>query len=501
MPELTKRIDPLSFPILGLIAVSACGPVSPQDSGTDGTDGTGTDGTSAGPSAGPTSDPTDTSRPTTTEPMPECQSDSDCDQNYCGYCSIQGTCEEGVGCCGGYGAQLVASKWRCQPPYDCYSDEECGDFGYACIAGQCGESQPIPLPGCDPPDGFGSEWNLGNAPSAFILADLDGDFDLDFAAAEPASGMIEIGFNDGAGTFNLAGAFVNFAEGPTSELALAAGDLDNDGDIDLAVTQRGANGVLNLLFNDGAVFTAGEPRVTAPFPVQVFIADMNGDGLTDVATVSDGEPRFGIQFGEGNGQFAPEQPGIADAIEARARVGDLSSDGLADLLAPMPTDGGGSFLAFAGGKGPFLELLRQFHAPEAFGMAVLGADLDFQMLTDVIAVHAHLAGGMAQVWAGTEVGQWSNGRQRYITTQALLGGVMAEFDAVPGPDLISATGAANFVVLAGDGKGGFACEHIFNVIGPSAPALIAVGDVDNDGRNDIVAGGSDSLAISITHVF
>nr|WP_293172755.1 VCBS repeat-containing protein [Nannocystis sp.] len=496
---MNKRIDPLGFPILGLITFAACGPGAPQDSGTEGTSA-GTESTSAGPTSDPTSDPTDPTRPTTTEPMPECESYDDCDHLYCGYCSSEGVCEESVGCCGGYGAQIPASKWRCSPGYDCYSDEECG-FGYACISGECGESPAIPLPGCDPPDGFGSEWNLSNAPSAFILADLDGDTDLDFAAALPASGMIEIGFNDGNGNFNLAGAFVNFAEGPTGELALAAGDLDNDGDIDLAVTRREANGVLHLLFNDGAVFTVGEPRPTAPFPVQVFISDINGDGLPDVATVSEAEPRLGIQLGDGNGQFSPEQPGTVVPIETRAWVGDFSLDGVPDLLAPIPSDAGGIFVAFVGGKGPFLEPLRQFNAPEAASMAVLGADLDFQMLTDVVAVHAHEGAGMAQVWAGTELNQWSNGRQRYITTRPLLGGALAEFDAVPGPDLISATDQSNFVVLAGDGKGGFTCEHIFDIVGPSSPALIAVGDVDNDGRNDIVAGGSGSLTVSITHLF
>ncbi len=500
MPDLTKRIDPRSFPILGLIAVSACGPVSPQDSGTAGTDSTGTDGTSAGPTSDPSSDPTDPTRPTTTEPIPECQSDSDCDQNYCGYCSLAGTCEEGVGCCGGYGASLVAGKWRCSPPYDCYSDEECA-FGYACLGGACSESPAIPLPGCDPPDGSGSEWNLGSAPSAFILADLDGDLDLDFAAAEPATGMIEIGFNDGAGTFNLAGAFINIAEGPTGELALAAGDLDNDGDIDLAVTRREAVGVLHLMFNDGALFNDGEIRPTAPFPAQVFIADLNGDGFPDVATVSEGQPTLVLNLGEGNGQFSPEQPGTADAIEARAWVGDFSLDGVADLFAPVPSDVGGIFVAFVGGKGPVLEPLRQFNAPEAASMAVLGADLDLQMLTDVVAVHAHEGAGMAQVWAGTDLHQWSNGRQRYITTRPLLGGVLAEFDAVPGPDLISATDQSSFVVLAGDGQGGFACEHTFDLVAPSSPALIAVGDVDNDGRNDVVAGGANSLTVSITRLF
>jgi len=500
MPDLHKRIDPLSFPILGLFGAVACGPIAPQTGETDGTsDGTGTDSTSAGPSTDPTVGPTDPTRPTTTEPpMPECRSSADCDDIYCGYCS-EGVCRESVGCCGEYVAKRTDTKWRCSPPYDCYSDDEC-DFGYACLSGGCIESPPIPLPGCPSPDGVESEWNLGTAPSAFLLADIDGDLDLDLAAVEPTSKMIEIRFNDGAGDFGIAGANIQINPEPIGDLALAAGDLDGDGEIDLAVTQHDADGVLHLLFNDGLTFNlVSQP--TAPLPVQVFIADIDGDNNLDIATIHEAEPSFGVHLGDGAGNFSPVQPGIPEPVGARAWVGDLSLDGFTDLLAPFP--GTASFMAWSGGGGPLLNPLRQFEAPEAAAaatLALLGADLDLQGLPDVVLVHPQDATGMVQVWAGNAPGEWSSGRQRYLTTRPLLGGVLAELDATPGPDLLSATGQSDIVVLPGDGKGGFACEHLLGTAGPSAPALIAVGDVDNDGRPDILAGSSDTPTVRLLHL-
>lgn len=503
MPDLRPRFDPLSFPLLGMLGALACGPVAPQDTtsggpSTDsGTDATTTPGTTPGtdPTVDPTVDPTttDPTRPTTTEPNPECSSDSDCDDMYCGYC-IEGRCLESPGCCGYDGAVQIDGKWRCSPPPYCYSDDEC-DFGYVCGLG-CIESQPIPLPNCDPPDGDAASWNLGNAPSAFLLADLDGDGDLDLAAGEPGPASIEIALNDGAGNFVLAGAF-GVSGAPSEDLALAASDLDSDGDIDLAVTTHRADGVLHLLFNQGdATFMVGDPRPVGPLPVQVFTADMNGDGALDLLTINEGNSGAGVQFGDGKGLFTAEQPAIAEFIKPRAAVGQFTSDGPADLLAPDPN--GAAFSLWAGGQGPLLLPLRTFIAPEAAAtMAVLAGDLDLQGAPEIVLVHPDGQTGMAQVWASLAPDAWSFGRLRFTTSLPLTGGLLAELGGLPGPDLIAATGTNSIIMLPGDGNSGFLCEHVIGIAGTSAPALLAVGDVDGDGRLDVIAGGLGDTAVSV----
>ncbi|MBA3545433.1 MAG: VCBS repeat-containing protein [Nannocystis sp.] len=493
MPDLNNHaglvsfVSFVSFPILGLLGAAACGPAGSPAGETDATS-TGTEDATTDSPTNP-SDPTrpTTTEPTTTEPpIPECELDSQCYISaYCNQC-YQGSCRMNPVCS--------------EEPYD-YDYDDCDTYrdcpeNYTCSRGECVEVPPFVLPICPPPAMDVSQWNLSNAPSAFVLADLDGDLDLDLAAAEPASGSIEIALNDGAGNFLLAGAYA-LAPEATGDLALAAGDLDKDGDLDLVVTRREVQGTLNLLFNDGAVFTvAVAPQFLATLPEQVFVADLNGDGALDVMTINDSAASVTVQMGDGTGKLASKQAGIMPTITGPAVLTDLSIDGVADLLAPIADNEAALWI---GGPKPLLTPLQTFPVPAA-DVAALAADLDLDNLPDLVFVQADRAAGLAEVWSGTASKAWAFEPSRYPTSLPLTGGLLAELDPKPGPDLVAATGLARLTVLLGTGSGGFACEHIADIAGTSAPGLLAVGDVDGDGLPDIVAGGLGGPTIEILHL-
>jgi hypothetical protein len=136
-----------------------------------------------------------------------------------------------------------------------------------------------------------------------------------------------------------------------------AGDFNGDGHLDLAVANSGAGGfsydtVTILLGNGDGTFKTGASYVVGSHPFSVVVADLNGDGIPDIATANEVSNTVGVLLGMGDGTFRPavQYPDSSDPIWIEA--GDFNHDGSLDLVTA--NDQGNALHVFLGnGDGTF----------------------------------------------------------------------------------------------------------------------------------------------------
>jgi hypothetical protein len=154
-------------------------------------------------------------------------------------------------------------------------------------------------------------------PSAIAVGDFNGDGKLDLAVAGSGIGVL---LGNGDGTFQPA---VPYAPGSTLE-TLTSGDVNADGRIDLI-----SDGL--ILYGNGDGTFQNSVNFGANSPKAALLADFNGDGRTDLATVNRVANNLNIFFGDVATRLAfttqPVTGAIGQALlPVRVQVQDASGN-------------------------------------------------------------------------------------------------------------------------------------------------------------------------------
>lgn len=324
----------------------------------------------------------------------------------------------------------------------------------------------------------------GDGPNDVAAGDLDGDGRLDLATANIFSGDMSIFLGNGSGGFSAAAGSPLGGGIGGQPLAVAIGDLDADGKPDLAVAD-GALSAVRVLLGDGTgafASVAGSPFSAGAGPASVAIGDVDRDGEPDLAVADRSGTTISILIGHGDGTFAAPTAFTVGAEPRHVVLADLNRDGRLDaVVAVRSTDsvavllgnGHGGFVAavgspFAAGDGPIQTVVR---------------DLDGHGTLDVVVLD--LNGNAVSVLPGLGSGRLGP-PAAYTLPSTSYGMALADLDRDGALDIVAARASSGLSVLSGDGSAGFAAP--VSIATGEAPIPIAVGDFDGDGHTDVAVG-------------
>jgi FG-GAP-like repeat/Putative Ig domain/Beta-propeller repeat len=186
----------------------------------------------------------------------------------------------------------------------------------------------------------GSPFAVGTNPSAVAVGDFNRDGNLDLAIANRGDGTVTTLFGDGVGGFTQ-GPGSPFTVG-AAPMSLAVGDFNGDGIDDVAVANSTDNTVTILLGDSSGWLppSSGSPFAVGTTPSWVVVGDFNGDGIQDLATANSGSNNLTVLLGDGSGNFATMtgSPLAVGASPASLAVEDFNGDGIEDLAVPNNLD-------------------------------------------------------------------------------------------------------------------------------------------------------------------
>lgn len=340
-------------------------------------------------------------------------------------------------------------------------------------------------------------------PQLYPLAAASGDFNRDGKRDVAVIGLegtqVAVMSGNGDGTFRSP-VIYPLADNTS---AIAAGNLNGDGNVDLAVVVgHGSSAEIGVLLGnrDGTFQTPMYFPVDAATTGLLEIADFNGDGFPDLAVNSACSEYWcvGVMLGVGDGTF---QTAIyADSSGPAFAIGDFNGDGNPDIASGGCTSVGGCAIGILLGNGDGTFQNGASYSTTWGATSIAAADFNKDGKLDVAAI----SGGTVGV---VFLGDGDGTLQPPLSLPTITGGGSLQFSDFNGDGNLDLVFSGDYYphstveVLLGNGDGTFRPEATYPA-GATAAGMV-VGDFNNDSQSDLVVAdetGDDVITLLNTGV-
>ena len=346
----------------------------------------------------------------------------------------------------------------------------------------------------------GSPIAMRCGPGNIVASDLNKDDKADLVVACGDNRTLSIFIGRGDGQFDItSGSPLKLSDAPNE---IVIGDMNRDGNVDLVVGSHDSYRILILMGDGRGHFdTSSSSSVIMrdgndPHTHGLGIADMNGDGYTDIVTANSSDNDVSVMLSNASGGFntAPGSPFAVSPAPYPLTIGDVNGDSYLDIVSTTSDRSKRVVTVLSGdGRGHFTRKDIPLRTASPWYVSI--GDINNDKITDLVMTHSERS--ELTVLTGSRTGDFNE----VIGSPFNLGNsawhvAIADVNGDTNTDVLAA--ANNGVrVMLGDGKGQFAPA-------PGSPCLtgrgtwhLAITDVNGDGKADVLTSNLESKNVSV----